>query len=76
MILSQAVSLLASADHGLMLRLHASRPPRWLRYWAIAATRCGDGWLWVLLGVHYLSDVLAGAAIGTGLAYAAVALVS
>jgi undecaprenyl-diphosphatase len=50
MILSHAVSRLASADQGLMLRLHGWRPPRWLRYCAIAATRCGDGWLWVLLG--------------------------
>jgi undecaprenyl-diphosphatase len=29
----------------------------------------------ILLGMHFLSDVLAGAAIGTGLAYAAVSLV-
>jgi len=26
------------------------RAPRWIRYWMIAATRMGDGWLWYALG--------------------------
>ena len=29
-----------------MRQVNRWRPPRWLRLWMIAATRCGDGWLW------------------------------
>jgi len=27
------------------------RPPKWLRLWMLAATRCGDGGLWYALGL-------------------------
>jgi undecaprenyl-diphosphatase len=37
-------------DHRLMRRLNRWRAPRWIRYWMIAATRMGDGWLWYGLG--------------------------
>ncbi len=33
-------------DHRLMRRMNRWRAPRWIRYWMIAATRMGDGWLW------------------------------
>ena len=33
-------------DHRLMRQVNRWRAPRWLRLWMIAATRCGDGWLW------------------------------
>jgi undecaprenyl-diphosphatase len=33
-------------DHRVMRRLNRWRAPRWIRYWMIAATRMGDGWLW------------------------------
>jgi len=36
-------------DHRLMHRLNRWRAPRWIRYWMIAATRLGDGWLWYSL---------------------------
>ena len=38
-------------DHRVMRRMNRWRAPRWVRYWMIAATRCGDGWLWYGLGV-------------------------
>jgi undecaprenyl-diphosphatase len=33
-----------------MQRMNRWRAPRWIRYWMIAATRMGDGWLWYGLG--------------------------
>lgn len=39
-----------SRDHRLMRRMNRWRPPRWIRYWMIAATRMGDGWFWYGLG--------------------------
>jgi len=37
-------------DHRLMRRMNRWLAPRWIRYWMIAATRAGDGWLWYGLG--------------------------
>ena len=37
-------------DHWVMRRMNWWRAPRWIRYWMIAATRMGDGWLWYGLG--------------------------
>jgi len=39
-----------SADHGLMRRFHRWIAPQWFRWWMIAATRGGDGWLWYAVG--------------------------
>src|SRR5215470_11452980 len=36
-------------DHRVMRRMNRWRAPRWIRYWMIAATRMGDGWLWYSL---------------------------
>jgi undecaprenyl-diphosphatase len=41
-------------DHRLMRRLNRWRAPRWIRYWMIAATRLGDGWLWYSLAALVL----------------------
>jgi len=41
-------------DHRLMRRMNRWRAPRWIRYWMIAATRLGDGWLWYSLAVLLL----------------------
>jgi undecaprenyl-diphosphatase len=43
--------LLEVSDHNLMRRVNRWRPPRWLRLFLIAATRCGDGWLWYAMGL-------------------------
>ena len=37
-----------------MRQVNRWRPPRWLRLWMIAATRCGDGWLWYGIGAVVL----------------------
>src|SRR5260370_38803907 len=37
-----------------MRRMNRWRAPRWIRYWMIAATRMGDGWLWYGLGAMLL----------------------
>ena len=41
-------------DHRLMRRMNRWRAPRWIRYWMIAASRLGDGWLWYSLAVLLL----------------------
>ena len=37
-------------DHRVMRTLNSWRPPRWIRFWMLTATRMGDGWLWYTLG--------------------------
>jgi undecaprenyl-diphosphatase len=34
-------------DHRVARRMSGWRPPRWFRLWMHAATKLGDGWLWV-----------------------------
>lgn len=41
-------------DHRVMRRVNGWKAPRWIRYWMIAATRIGDGWLWYSLGIMLL----------------------
>ena len=41
-------------DHRVMRRMNRWRAPRWIRYWMLAATRAGDGWLWYSLGIALL----------------------
>jgi len=41
-------------DHRVMRRMNRWRAPRWFRYWMVAATRMGDGWIWYALGVSLL----------------------
>ena len=41
-------------DHRVMRRVNRWKAPRWIRYWMIAATRVGDGWLWYSLGIMLL----------------------
>ena len=38
-------------DHRLMRRVERWRPPRWVRWWMIAATKGGDGWMWWAQGI-------------------------
>ena len=42
---------IVTSDHRLMRRVNRWTPPRWLRLWMVAATRCGDGWLWYAMGL-------------------------
>ncbi|HUB79388.1 MAG TPA: phosphatase PAP2 family protein [Bryobacteraceae bacterium] len=41
-------------DHRLMRRVNRWHAPRWIRIWAICATRGGDGWLWYAMGLMIL----------------------
>ncbi len=41
-------------DYQVMRKVHRWRPPRWLRYWMIAATKLGDGWVWYSVGIALL----------------------
>ena len=41
-------------DRRVMRRVNRWKAPRWIRYWMLAATRMGDGWLWYSLGTILL----------------------
>ncbi len=45
---------IATRDHRLMRKVNKWPAPKWIRLWAIAATRAGDGWLWYLTGLSVL----------------------
>ena len=53
----QMLQFIASRDHKLMRKVNQWPAPKWVRLWAMAATRAGDGWLWYLTG---LAVILAG----------------
>lgn len=49
------LEFIASRDHRLMRCVNSWSAPRWVRLWMIAATRGGDGWLWLALAVLVVS---------------------
>jgi len=51
---STLVNFITHRDHKLMQRVNGWYPPRWVRLWALWATRAGDGWLWYALGLVLL----------------------
>ena len=48
------VNFITHRDHKLMRRVNGWYPPRWVRLWALAATRAGDGWLWYAVAAAVL----------------------
>jgi undecaprenyl-diphosphatase len=48
------LGFLTHQDMRLMRRVSGWRPPRWVRWWMIGATRAGDGCLWYAQGVVFL----------------------
>lgn len=40
------LNYISGPDHRLMRRVNRWPAPRWIRLWAVCATRGGDGWLW------------------------------
>jgi undecaprenyl-diphosphatase len=56
MTASKLASSLSTPDYLLMRRVNRWRPPRWIRWWMIVATRAGDGWLWALCGLIVLAS--------------------
>lgn len=67
---------ITTRDHSLMRRVHRWRAPRWIRFWMLAATRGGDGWLWIALAlaVWLFGGSQAARAILAGTAAAAVGI--
>jgi undecaprenyl-diphosphatase len=51
MTVSTMLQFIATGDHKLMRKLNNWPAPRWIRFWAMAATRGGDGWLWYIIGL-------------------------
>ena len=49
------LGFISSGDQRLMRRVNRWKPPRWIRFWMILATRAGDGWLWYAIGVLVLA---------------------
>ena len=47
-------SFITRGDRRVMLRANNWSAPRWVRIWALAATRAGDGWIWALMGLAIL----------------------
>lgn len=47
-------TFITRSDFWVMLRANNWPAPRWLRVWALAATRAGDGWLWCIAGLAIL----------------------
>src|SRR5579871_3384440 len=41
-------------DHRLMRRANNWEAPRWVQFYALAASRGGDGWLWYAIGLAIL----------------------
>jgi undecaprenyl-diphosphatase len=48
------LNYISRRDHKLMLRINRWPAPRWIRLWALCATRGGDGWLWYGMGAMIL----------------------
>ena len=51
----QVWGYIENRDHRVMRRLNNWPAPRWIRFWMLAATRMGDGWLWYALGAILLA---------------------
>ena len=47
-------SFITKGDYSLMRRANNWVAPRWVRFYAISATRAGDGWLWYAVGLAIL----------------------
>jgi undecaprenyl-diphosphatase len=48
------IRLIAAGDRRVMRRVNQWAAPGWIRQWMVAASRAGDGWLWMALGFGLL----------------------
>jgi undecaprenyl-diphosphatase len=48
------IRLIAAGDRRVMRRVNQWAAPHWIRQWMMAASRAGDGWLWIALGLILL----------------------
>ncbi len=47
-------NFIENRDHRVMHRMNRWEAPRWIRFWMLAATRMGDGWIWYSLAAIVL----------------------
>ncbi len=47
-------NFIENRDHRVMHRMNRWKAPRWIRFWMVAATRMGDGWIWYSLAATVL----------------------
>src|ERR1019366_4420508 len=45
---------IAAGDRKVMLHVNQWLAPKWIRAWMLGASRAGDGWLWIVLGLVLL----------------------
>ncbi|HWE50073.1 MAG TPA: phosphatase PAP2 family protein [Bryobacteraceae bacterium] len=45
---------IAAGDRKIMLHVNQWMAPKWIRAWMLGASRAGDGWLWIALGLMLL----------------------
>jgi undecaprenyl-diphosphatase len=70
--MNAVIAYVSQSDLRLSRRVRGWTPPRWVRLWMLWATKLGDGWLWLGLGVALLAGgsrfhrILAAAAIAAG----------
>ena len=50
------LNFISARDHRLMRRLHRWKAPRWIRILMVCASRAGDGWLWLAVGLGLLTQ--------------------
>jgi undecaprenyl-diphosphatase len=68
-MLAKAITL----DYRVMRSVNRWRAPKWVRWWILASTRAGDGWLWAAFGAvllasgDYLAVVAAALAVAAGI---------
>ena len=71
--MSVLTQVLASDDR-LLGRVLEWKAPRWVRLWMVAATRLGDGWVWLAAAPLLLAAGSAGVrALGAGVVSAVIA---
>lgn len=56
----RAMSRLNRPDYAVMRRFNNWHAPRWVQSWMLAATRAGDGYLWILVSIGILLSGEAG----------------
>jgi undecaprenyl-diphosphatase len=71
------LNYISRRDHRLMRKVNRWPAPRWIRLWALCATRGGDGWLWYGMGAMILlfGGEMRFAAVGAAAAAAALGIV-
>lgn len=50
------LNFISSRDHRLMRRVHRWPAPRWVRVVMVCASRAGDGWLWLAIGLALITQ--------------------